>query len=64
MEATFALKDIDKNLYFYGFYSNQEWTPKIQEAKTQDKEYFIELLQYNPEPFNGKILTVIEIYKP
>lgn len=61
--TTFVLQNMIDKSYWYGFYTNKTWTDDIREAKTQDEEYFTELMAYNPEPFEGMILTTVKIYK-
>lgn len=64
MEIKFVIQDLISAKYWYGYYSNKNWTDDIKEARIFDtKEECDEWIKYNSEDIiKHSILSIIEIY--
>lgn len=59
----FIIQDLSNLLYFYGHYSNKQWTDKISEAKFfDDREELEERIKNNIDNLEGKFITIIEVF--
>ena len=63
MRKKFVIQNVIDKKYWYGFYTNKNWTEDIFEAKffydKEDAEHWIEV---NGVDFEGAIFICVEVY--
>jgi hypothetical protein len=65
MRKKYVIKNLLNNQYFYGFYTNKQWTDELRDAKIFENytlEEMIDYLNSNQEIFGGKYIDFISFY--
>jgi len=65
MRKKYVIKNLLNNQYFYGFYTNKQWTDDLREAKKFEGytlEEMIDYLNSQQEIFGGKYIDFISFY--
>ena len=63
MKSHLALQDADTKQYWYGYYSNKQWTDNLREARTfGNKAELKDWLKTNEAPMEDRVLIVVTVY--
>ena len=63
MQKRFVIQDAISKEYWYGWYTNKNWTDDIAEAKLYpDRFNMKDWIRLNADKMKGKLLVVIEVW--